>query len=107
MNHMMINNLFSSQQYRFIKRSSKILQLLNVMDVWTNAIDKGDSIDTVYLDFTKAFDKVPQTKLMSKLNSIGINTETLNWINAFLSDRVQQVCIKGANSTWKPVTIGR
>ena len=54
--------------------------MLNVMDVWTNAIDNGDSIDTVCLNFTKAFDKVPHDRLMSKLNSIGINTETLHWI---------------------------
>ena len=90
MNHMMVNNLFSSQQYGFVKGRSTVLQLLNVMDVWTNAIDKGDSIDTVYLDFTKAFDKVPHNRLMSKMNSIGFNTETLHWIKAFLSDRVQQ-----------------
>ena len=100
MNHMMVNNLFSSQQYGFVKGRSTVLQLLNVMDVWTNAIDKGDSIDTVYLDFTKAFHKVPHNRLMSKMNSIGFNTETLHWIKAFLSDRVQQVCINGANSTW-------
>ena len=43
---------------------------------------------------------------MSKLNSVGINTETLNWIKAFLSDRVQQICVNGSNSTWKPVTSG-
>ena len=43
---------------------------------------------------------------MSKLNSIGINTETLHWLKAFLSDRVQQVCINGANSTWKAVISG-
>ena len=74
----MINNLFSSQHYGFIKGRSTALQLLHVMDVWTNAIDKGDSVDTVYLDFTKAFDKVPHNRLMSKVNSIGINTETLH-----------------------------
>ena len=83
MNHMMINNLFSNQQYGFIRGRSTVLQMLNVMDVWTKAMDKGDSIDTVYLDFTKAFDKVPHNRLMSKLNSIGINTETHNWIKAF------------------------
>ena len=86
-NHMTINNLFSNQQYGFIRGRSTVLQMLNVMDVWTKAMDKGDSIDTVYLDFTKAFDKVPHNRLMSKLNSVGINTETLNWIKAFLSDR--------------------
>ena len=105
-NHMTINNLFSNQQYGFIRGRSTVLQMLNVMDVWTKAMDKGDSIDTVYLDFTKAFDKVPHNRLMSKLNSVGINTETLNWIKAFLSDRVQQICVNGSNSTWKPVTSG-
>ena len=40
---------------------------------------------------------------MSKVNSMGSNTKTLHWMKAFLSDRVQQVCINGANSTWKPV----
>ena len=105
-NHMTINNLFSNQQYGFIRGRSTVLQMLNVMDVWTKAMDKGDSIDTVYLDFTKAFDKVPHNRLMSKLNSVGINTETLNWIKAFLSDRVQQICVNGSNSTRKPVTSG-
>ena len=64
-NHMMVHNLFSSQQYGFVKGRSTVLQLLNVMDVWTDAIDKGDSIDTVYIDFTKAFDKVPHNRLIS------------------------------------------
>ena len=54
--------------------------MLNVMDVWTNAIDEGDSIEAVYLYFSKAFDKVSHNRLMSKLNSIVIHTETLNWI---------------------------
>ena len=72
--------------------------------MWSNAIHKGNYIDTVYLDFTKAFDKVPHSRLISKLNSIGINTDTLYWIHSFLSDRMQQVCINGTNSTWKPVT---
>ena len=43
-NHMVIHNLFSSQQYGFIKGCLAVL----VMDVWTNDIDKGDYIDTVY-----------------------------------------------------------
>ena len=72
---MMVNNLYSSQQYGFVKGRSTVLQLLNVMDKCY--IDKGDSIDTVYLDFTKAFDKVPHNRLMSKMNSIGFNTEIL------------------------------
>ena len=76
-NHMMVNNLFSSQQYGFVNGTA----IAGRVDKCY--IDKGDSIDTVYLDFTKAFDKVPHNRLMSKLNSIGINTETLHWIRPF------------------------
>ena len=39
------------------KGAQRYCNCFYVMDVWTNYIDKGDSIDTVYLDFTKAFDK--------------------------------------------------
>ena len=53
---MVTNNLFSTKQYGFINGRSTVLQLLNVMDTWTSAIDKGDCVDTVYLDFMKAFD---------------------------------------------------
>ena len=49
--HMMVNNIFSQQQFGFIKRRSTVLQLLNVMDSWTMAIDNGFSIDSIYLDY--------------------------------------------------------
>ena len=70
-------------------------------------IDKGDSIDTVYLDFTKAFDKVSHNRLMSKIQWELIPKHFKCWIKPFLSDRVNRyTCINGANSTWKPVTSG-
>ena len=53
------NELFSTQQFRRIKGRSMVLQLLNVIDSWTKASDRGKSIDIVYLDFMKAFDAVP------------------------------------------------
>ena len=95
---MVTNNLFSTKQYGFINGRSTVLQLLNVMGTWTSAIDKGDCIDTVYLDFMKAFDSVPHIRLLSKLSSLGINIEIIRWVQAFLSNRVQQVWVNGAHS---------
>ena len=89
-NHVTRNKLFSMQQFGFIKGRSTVLQLLNVMDSWTKALDGGESIDEVYLDFMKAFDTVPHKRLISKLKSYGIEYYTLRWIQVFLSDRVQQ-----------------
>ena len=61
------------------------------MGSWTKALDNGESIDVVYLDFMKAFDTIPHKRLISKRKSYSIEYYTLRWIQAFLSDRVQQV----------------
>ena len=105
-NHMTRNKLFSTQQFSFSKGRSTVLQLLNVMDSWTKALDRGESIDVVYLDFMKAFDTVPHKRLIGKLKSYGIEYYTLRWIQVFLSDCVQQVSVNGINSEWGNVTSG-
>ena len=71
------------------------------MESWTTALARGESIDVVYLDFMKAFDTVPHTRLIGKLKSYGIEYYTLRWIQAFLSDHVN-----GINSEWSNVTSG-
>ena len=58
-NHMMRNKLFSTQQFSFIKGHSMVLQLLNVMDSCTKALDRGESIDVVNLDVMKAVNTIP------------------------------------------------
>ena len=105
-NHMNRNKLFSTQQFGFIKGRSTVLQLLNVIDSWTKALDRGESVDVVYLDFMKAFDTVPHKRLIGKLKSYGIEYYTLRWIQGFLSDRVQQVNVNGTNSEWANITSG-
>ena len=54
----------------------------------------------------KAFDTMPHERLMGKLKSYGIEYYTLRWIQAFLSDRLQQVSVSGINSEWANVTHG-
>ena len=64
------------------------------------------SIDCIYCEFKKAFDKVPHQRLLKKVESYGIKGEILGWIQAFLSDRTQQVIVNGKSSEWKRVTSG-
>ena len=90
-NHMIRNKLFSTQQFGFIKGRSTVLQMLNVIDSWTKALDRGESVDVVYLEFVKTFDTVPHKRLIGKLKSYGIEYYTLRWNQVFLSDRVQQL----------------
>jgi len=50
-------------------------------------LENGGQIDSVYTDFEKAFDKVPNNRLISKLSSYGINNTIIKWIQDFLTAR--------------------
>jgi len=52
-------------------------------------VDRGYPIDVVYLDFQKAFDKVPHKRLMLKIKSLGIIDRIYNWTEDWFKGRVQ------------------
>ena len=51
--------LLHDKQYGFLPGRSTTLQLLKVLNEWTEAVDKEKEVDVIYLDFRKAFDTVP------------------------------------------------
>ena len=63
-----------------------------------SGLDKRQQHDLIVLDFSKAFDRVPHERLLRKMDHYGIRGSTLEWIRAFLTDRVQQVTVEGATS---------
>lgn len=104
--HMDKNDLLTDKQFGFRNKRSTMLQLLHVLDVWTEMLDNKQAIDVFYLDFSKAFDRVPHERLLRKLYAYGIQGNVLGWIRNFLKDRSQRVQIQGSFSEWKPVTSG-
>ena len=52
------------------------------LDKVTQCVENGDDIDVVYLDFAKAFDKVPHQRLLLKLRDHGIGDKVVNWISS-------------------------
>ena len=60
----------------------------------------------IILDFSKAFDRVPHERLMVKLGHYRIRGATQRWIQAFLTDKTQQVLVKGATLDSIPVISG-
>ena len=66
--------------------------MLIFMETVTNYLDSGYPVDVIYLDFQKAFDKVPHKRLLMKLQVYGIDEELLRWIKGRLSGRRQRVC---------------
>ena len=104
--HMVENNLFAVEQHGSITGKSCTTQLLEYMEDITQAIDNGNDVDVLYLDFCKAFDRVPHTRFLCKLHGYGIRGSLYSWIKEFLSNRVQRVVVNGAESSWQEVTSG-
>ena len=57
-------NALSNRQFGFLPGRSTVLQLLNVLDKWTEALDDSAHTDAINCDFMKAFDTVPHQKLL-------------------------------------------
>ena len=66
-------------QHGFLRGRSTITQLLQVYHEVIQALAKGKEIDIAYLDFAKAFDKVPHCALLNKLSRFGISGQQINW----------------------------
>jgi len=106
LDHMISNGFISDRQHGFVPGRSCSTQLLEVLDKWTDILDKGGDIDVIYLDLAKAFDSVPHYRLLLKLKSYGVNGTVLEWIKNFLMERRQQVMVAGTGSQWAPVLSG-
>ena len=66
--HLNIFKLINGSQHGFTKGRSSLTNLLKFFEKVTDAIDKGKPFDCIYLDFAKAFDKVPPFRLIKKIN---------------------------------------
>ncbi len=69
-------------------------------------LDQGHSVDTIYLDFAKAFDSVPHERLLEKVKGYGIRGDILEWIRLFIKVRRQRVVVNGKKSSWRDVKSG-
>ena len=89
-----------------LKARSCLTNLLCFFEEITKWVDEGSPVDVIYLDFQKAFDKVPHQRLVLKLKSHGMGNSIINWIEQWLKDRRQRVVVDGEVSSWKPVLSG-
>ena len=98
--------LLGSEQHRFMPRKSTVTQLVNCISHWQWARNSRNTTDMIYLDFSKAFDKVCLEKLFLKLKCYGISGNLLEWIKNFLTGRTQAVKVEGIRSSSRPVLSG-
>ena len=99
-------NLLSNCQHGFLSGRSTVTQLLEYTNTITGSLDTRLVVDAVYLDFSKAFDSVCHTKLLTVLYNFGFRNPLLGWIEAFLTNRNQVVKIRGQLSDPRSVVSG-
>jgi Reverse transcriptase (RNA-dependent DNA polymerase)/Endonuclease-reverse transcriptase len=100
--------IIPDNQHGFRSGRSCTTLLLKTIDEWTAILDakSGTHIHTAFLDWSKAFDKVPHERLLSKLEYYGIEGNLLIWFRNFLTGRIQNVVFRGAKSEPKNVISG-
>ena len=100
------NSLLNNSQHGFRKNKSCLTNLLEYIDYVSGELDRGNSVNVIYLDFSKAFDKISHNKLLCKLAYFGIGGNMLSWIREWLTSRKQRVVLNGYKSQWKNVLSG-
>ena len=105
-NHLEVTLAFNDNQHGFRSKRSCLSQLLSHYNEILKGMEEGGNIDTVYLDFSKAFDKVDIGILCKKMKDMGIHGSLAIWIYNFLTNRKQVVIANGAKSSVSEVKSG-
>ena len=103
MDFLIKHKLINQSQHGFLKARSCLTNVLCFFEEITKWVDEGSPVYVIYLDFQKAFDKVPHQRLILKLKSPGMGNSIINWIEQWLTDRKQMVVVDGEVSSWKSV----
>ena len=86
-NHIYVNNLLNESQHGFISKRSRLTNLLQFIETVTDYVDQGYPVDVIFLDFQKAFDKVPHERLLLKVKAMDVGSLVAKWIESWLRNK--------------------
>ena len=96
----------SDCQSGFRKKDSTSLQLIRLVQQWSEAVDKGSYVGVIVFDLKKAFDKVWHAGLLAKLENLGVCGNALSWIQSYLAGRSQCTTVAGVTSEFADLHAG-
>ena len=105
-NYLEENKIIHENQHGFRKNCSCLTQLLSHTDKILEYCSKGAEVDTIYVDYAKAFDKIDHDILLKKLKLYGIDGKYHRWITNFLVGRKQFVFVDNTPSYETAVVSG-
>ena len=100
------NNIIKDSQHGFRNKCSCLSNLLDFFKDVHKMYNNTRTVDILYLDFQKAFAKVPHKRLISKVKAHGITGNPYKWMENWLKDRKQRVVFNGKASDWIRVNSG-
>ena len=100
------NKLLCNEQYGFLPGRSVVSNLVTADSIIADYLNNRHPVNVILMGFAWAFDKVGHNILISKLSSLGISTQPLDWMTDFLSNRTQTVIYSDSMSTSICVTSG-
>ncbi|CAM5073937.1 unnamed protein product, partial [Eretmochelys imbricata] len=104
--HLHGRKVIRNSQHGFTKGRSCLTNLIAFYDEITGSVDEGKAVNVLFLDFSKAFDTVSHSILVSKLRKYGLDECIIRWVESWLDCRAQRVVINGSMSSWQPVSSG-
>jgi len=94
----MVEPLLVPEQHGFRRMRSTLTNLYSFLSTVEPIIQGGCHVDSIYLDWSKAFDKVPHDRLLFKLSSVPGLSQYIKWFSSYLSGRLCSVSVGGAVS---------
>lgn len=95
----LIKRHINPNQHGFVSGRSTTTNLAVFSNFCINEFVSGVQVDTIYTDFSKAFDRVRHDILLFKLYKFGFHSKVLNWLRSYLCNRVCTVCVDGCYSS--------
>ena len=77
--------------------------LLNVLQYCNNSIDNKRLAGAVFMDLSKAFDCGNHGLLLAKLSACGLNSDAVQLIRSYITNRKQRVTFNSSYSTWEQI----
>ena len=102
-NYLEEHHLLTNQQFGFRRKRSTELAATLFTDDIRRSVDQKKLVGCIFIDFSKAFDTLSHSKLLSKLTAYGISGNELDWFTSYLFHRQQLV--NYGNHSSKPYSI--
>lgn len=101
-----MHHVISEFQHGFVRKRSTSTNLMTYVPSLLDAMEKRQQVDAIYIDFTKAFDRVPHSLAVNKLDRMGLPQWLTRWVSSYLTERSAYVRLDGLKSDPFEITSG-